>query len=235
VTSNDHRDNDYPDPTSEPALDAEPNPYAPPKSLAEEPAPRPAVDEPPTSEVYLRPLARRQAAIAFNVAEGAIVIGTFAVGVASSVASESLLTTLTILRIVISVAGFIVFLTWFYRKYKNLYVLGRDQMRFTPGWAVGYWFVPFLNLVRPVQCVYDIWNGGALDEEPMTGNLLFGVWWAAWIVSGVIAQISGGIDDPTLYLVSYALDLFLIGLTISVIRTLAARQERKARAMGLLK
>jgi hypothetical protein len=67
---------------------------------------------------------------------------------------------------VIGVAAIVVFLVWFSRAYKNLPPLGNRRLRFTPGWAVGSWFVPFLNLVRPKAIANDIWKGSDPELPP---------------------------------------------------------------------
>ena len=48
------------------------------------------------------------------------------------------------------------FLVWFHRAYTNLHSLGMEPLRLRAGWAVGGWFVPILNLVRPKQIMSDI-------------------------------------------------------------------------------
>jgi len=50
----------------------------------------------------------------------------------------------------------IFFIAWLHRAYKNLSALGVADLRFGTGWAIGAWFVPFLNLVRPIQIVNDV-------------------------------------------------------------------------------
>lgn len=212
----------------------EPNPYEPPKSLTSE-------EETPETEIsrtYVRPLARRNAAAAVTGLEGAIVLMTLLIawyGRTANLALSPLMEGLVLFRFTVSIVGLILFLSWFYRKYKNLYVFDKSQMRCTPGWAVGYWFVPILNLMRPIQCVYDIWRGGALDGEPPKGNPLFGFWWATWLTSGVMGQIATAMPESSIYIASNLLDLLLVVLTIAVIRALAARQDRKAQSLGLLK
>jgi hypothetical protein len=56
----------------------------------------------------------------------------------------------------------------FRRAYRNLPALGAESPRFSSGWAVGAWFVPFLNLVRPKQIMDDIWRASdpALPAHP---------------------------------------------------------------------
>src|SRR5262245_19507284 len=49
------------------------------------------------------------------------------------------------------VVAAILFLVWLHGAYRVLVAAGRPSAQFTPGWAVGYWFIPFLNFVRPFQ------------------------------------------------------------------------------------
>jgi len=51
------------------------------------------------------------------------------------------------------------FVVWFYRAYENLRPLGVENLRWGSGWAIGGWFVPLLNLVRPKSLANDIWRG----------------------------------------------------------------------------
>jgi hypothetical protein len=77
-------------------------------------------------------------------------------------------------------------------------------MTFSPAGCVGWFYVPFLNLVRPVRAMSELWRAsdsseaadsyGWMGASSRTG--LLGVWWGAWIVGNVIANVSGRIDDP---------------------------------------
>jgi LSD1 subclass zinc finger protein len=55
-------------------------------------------------------------------------------------------------------ATVIVFVIWFYRAHANLKSLDARHLRYTSGWAVGYWFIPIMNLFRPVQVAQEIWR-----------------------------------------------------------------------------
>jgi hypothetical protein len=90
----------------------------------------------------------------------------------------------------------IVFVMWFYRAHANLRPLGARHLTYTDGWAAGCWFVPFLNLVRPVQIAQEIWRHSDPSDAARSGlhqsgnSTLIGFWWAAWLISNVIANIS---------------------------------------------
>ena len=54
--------------------------------------------------------------------------------------------------------------------------LGANNLKYTPKWAVGCFFVPFLNLVMPYQVVREIWkasNGGSEPVWARNGKELF--------------------------------------------------------------
>ena len=65
--------------------------------------------------------------------------------------------------------------------------------RFGQGWAIGAWFVPFLNLVRPVKIVNDVWvrADGRGAMHPITGY-----WWACYLLDSLFGRLaSAHLDD----------------------------------------
>lgn len=84
------------------------------------------------------------------------------------------------------------FCLWIHRASQNLRSLGHEGQRFSPAWAVGWWFVPVMWFFRPYQVMREIWQGSypppANDDEkhgwrnhPVT--TLLGWWWALSICS----------------------------------------------------
>ena len=58
----------------------------------------------------------------------------------------------------ISYIGLIVaFLMWISRASKNLSALGASNQKFSPGWAVGWWFIPIAWLWQPYRVTAEIW------------------------------------------------------------------------------
>lgn len=93
----------------------------------------------------------------------------------------------------------IAFLFWFYRAYRNLIRTGIRDVRYGTGWAVGGWFIPFFNLVRPKQVANDIWKGsasagtvGIARWREVHLSPLVSWWWGVWIFGWVTASLGNG-------------------------------------------
>jgi hypothetical protein len=143
---------------------------------------------------------------------------------------------------------FLVFLFWLHRAATNAGAFARE-LRFTPGWAVGWFFVPFANLVRPARVVNEIWQ--AQDLAPVAATRvgrsvlrispLVPVWWGLWILDigglggrllGVVYSQSNslaGIRNATYLDMAYSLVVIASLLaTIRLVRRMDAREAAKA-------
>jgi hypothetical protein len=80
---------------------------------------------------------------------------------------------------------------WIYRANANAHCLSAD-MTITPGWAVGWFFVPFANLVMPYQAMKETWResheAAGLFEEIESPILPW--WWGLWIAGNVVANLA---------------------------------------------
>ena len=56
----------------------------------------------------------------------------------------------------VSQATVVVWLVWQHHATANLWSRGLPGLRFTPGWVVGWWFVPFANLVLPYLAMREL-------------------------------------------------------------------------------
>lgn len=88
-----------------------------------------------------------------------------------------------------------VFITWFFRAYRNLRRLGVENMRYGNGWAIGAWFIPIFGMIRPKQIANDIWRGSergvdisAQWREVRVPSLVHW-WWGLFLVQGVVVEI----------------------------------------------
>ena len=82
----------------------------------------------------------------------------------------------------------IVYLMWLHRVVRQLNALGVD-VGATPGWAVGYWFIPFVNLVKPFRVLRSIVV--ELGDEALVASLHMSAWWAMLLLARVLGRIEG--------------------------------------------
>ena len=72
---------------------------------------------------------------------------------------------IAIFMLLLIIGTIITFIMWFFRAYKNLHILKIKLLQHSPGWAIGAWFVPFLNLVRPFQIMNEIWENTQIYSQ----------------------------------------------------------------------
>ena len=86
--------------------------------------------------------------------------------------------------IAIGLTTAILVLMWIYRANHNARQLGAADMRFTPGWAVGWYFIPIAWFWKPYQAMTEIWRASVNPSDwgatPVSPLLRW--WWGLWIV-----------------------------------------------------
>jgi hypothetical protein len=80
----------------------------------------------------------------------------------------------------------ILFLMWLHRVVRQMDALGMD-VGATPGWAVGYWFVPIVSMVKPYRVMKAIVE--RLGGNSLVASVHLGWWWAAYLVSNGLDQL----------------------------------------------
>ena len=136
------------------------------------------------------------------------------------------------------------FLIWIYRAHKNLKALGATDLKYSPGWAIGGFFVPLLNIVRPYQVMAEIWRASVSGGRVSGGSgwtyeqtpVFIGLWWGLWLISGFLDSFSvfmvfgTGADNRLLVasrfrLVYAVISIASAALAITVVLRTNARQE----------
>ncbi len=158
---------------------------------------------------------------------------------------------LAIATLIATIGTGVVFLAWMHRSYRNLPALRASGLKFSPGWAVGAWFVPFLNFWRPYEITAEMsrashpdYVGDDADAWPAAPLPPYlGVWWAMWILGGVVGWILVRLvlqrpDDldgirvqSTFLLIGDGISLIAAGLAIAVVLGIANGQEDKRRRL----
>lgn len=160
---------------------------------------------------------------------------------------------IVLLRAPIYISTVVMFLVWIYRAHSNLTYLKSEYLEFTPGWAVGWWFVPFLNLFKPYQVVREIWSESDPDEINVSNEPTFLsaslhqapsymlAWWLFWIISNISSNVVSrafDVEDPNslqlfgiAFIVNGVLSLIAAILAIMVVRDVTDRQDKRNEAL----
>jgi len=145
------------------------------------------------------------------------------------------------------------FLVWIYRAHRNLPALSAHNLTYSPGWAVGGFFIPVLNLVHPYLVIKEIWKASSSEADISDGvswqdtktSPLLGVWWSAWVVANILGQtvlwlssseknVSAFINITWLAITSYVIGIIAAALILFLVREIDARQKEKiSHLMGL--
>ena len=94
--------------------------------------------------------------------------------------------------IVLTLVTIVFFGVWIYRAAANIVAAGTVGFDYTPGWAVGWFFVPIANLFKPYAAMRQIWNasrGGQGDELERAEGLL-AIWWGTWVLANIASNIA---------------------------------------------
>lgn len=108
-------------------------------------------------------------------------------------ATEAIRTTLVgVAQIAIYIASRVLVLRWIHRANWNARALGARHLEFTPGWAIGWYFVPVMNLWKPYEAMKEIWQASAkpADWRRQSVPPLVSLWWFFWIVHVLVGNAS---------------------------------------------
>ncbi len=87
--------------------------------------------------------------------------------------------------LVLSVSTGITFLMWLHRAVRQAQAWKID-VGVTPGWAVGYWFIPLASLVMPYRTIRNLLIG--LAGEKAVGPAHVRLWWGMWLATSVFSN-----------------------------------------------
>ena len=130
---------------------------------------------------------------------------------------------------------------WTHRANRNARALGATHLQFTPGWAVGWFFIPIANLWKPRQVMREIWHAshdprGGPDE---TTPALVSNWWTLWLVTNILGQLAfryalnadtarGLMTSEVFSLVSSFVEIGLCLVAVKLVTTIYEMQKSHA-------
>jgi hypothetical protein len=162
-----------------------------------------------------------------------------------------------VLTFLVYIATVVSFSMWIHRAYRNLRALGHSpsSLEYSPGWAVGWFFVPFANLFYPFRVVNEIWRKSDAHAEDVDAAFMSSAatatpplilwWWVLWLASNFADNIAFRFSDKAetpgqmltftwFALIVNFLDIASAGLAILVVREIERRQEERSKRVTLL-
>lgn len=172
-----------------------------------------------------------------------VYVGLSAALAASQVGMDVPVSAAALFQAVLPLATGVCFFVWLYRMDKNLRGFGAEELQFQPGWVVGWFFVPIMNLYRPYQAMSEIWQASDPDpaarmkagRHPIHPPSLLGVWWGCWLLWNIVEGIAN--QDASVSTSSAASSPFRFVaaiLAILVVRLYTKRQQETARHLALV-
>ena len=146
----------------------------------------------------------------------------------------------TILDAIATIVAGVLTLMWIYRASANAHSMKTDAMDISPGWAVGWYFIPVASLWKPFQAMREIWN---VSQSPTSGTFdtpaILRWWWGLWIIDNIAAQASfrlTGIEgadtlaSTILSVIGNAADIGACVLLVTLMHRIAGWQTGAGRA-----
>jgi hypothetical protein len=137
-----------------------------------------------------------------------------------------------ILSIVLFFVSAVTYCMWLHRAAANARVFS-DTFTTTPGEAVAAHFIPFVNLYKPKAVMDAIHQASDPDGALPPGDVT--AWWAAWIISNLLAYVemrfaddAGGTTSIALSYVGEGLFLLATILLSRIVLRVTDFQERRA-------
>lgn len=101
---------------------------------------------------------------------------------------------ITLVNFIAFPASVILFALWVHRAWSNLHEGGVEGLNFTPGWATASFFIPFVNMVVPMQALRELHNRSHGESDWHAASSVGDVtsWYACtWAAFGIGVVLLG--------------------------------------------
>lgn len=157
-------------------------------------------------------------------------------------ASDQREQTVAVLFLAVFVITVVVFASWIVLVNRNARALGAVGMTFSPGWSVGWYFVPIASLWKPFQAMREIWKASVNPTgwQSLPTHPVVGWWWAAFVLSCITGQISyrmptNSLDElgasSVVSMIDDGVDIVATALALLLVARLCRIQRRRVTAV----
>ena len=81
---------------------------------------------------------------------------------------------------------------WFFVSAKINHLSGTKELKVSPGWSVGWYFIPFANLVMPYCSLKETFKASFNSEDWQNTKVPydFPIWWATFLIRNFLSYLS---------------------------------------------
>ena len=81
---------------------------------------------------------------------------------------------------------------WFFVSAKINHLLGKKGLKVSPGWSVGWYFIPFANLVMPYRSLKETYKASFNSEDWQNTMISYDlpIWWATFLIGNGLSNVS---------------------------------------------
>jgi hypothetical protein len=109
---------------------------------------------------------------------------------------------------------------WLFRSKSGLANPMSSGDVFTPGWAVGWYFIPIAHLWKPFQAMSFIRNQ---VSDTFQGGAILGIWWTTWIIMNFASRaLSRDIGGDTIEEINAFNERMMIDCGITIVAIIPA-------------
>jgi len=104
---------------------------------------------------------------------------------------ESLYIQSALLEVFATISVLVALIGWTHANAKLAAQIAPKDLTFSTGWAVGAWFVPFLNFFRPREIIKE-------SLKVITTRLpkaLLNTWWVFFVITGIFSTVLARLED----------------------------------------
>tara|TARA_B100000886_G_scaffold337219_1_gene297490 strand:- start:879 stop:1571 length:693 start_codon:yes stop_codon:yes gene_type:complete len=104
---------------------------------------------------------------------------------------------IAVIALIILIASFIIIGRWIFVSCKLNHLNGKQNLKRSPGWSIGWFAIPFANIIMPYKCLREIYLA-SFDKEnwkDLPVSISFPIWWFGWLTGNMLQNAYFGISE----------------------------------------
>lgn len=139
-------------------------------------------------------------------------------------------------RLIFLLVTYVVACFWIYNVACNARAFGAKGLQITPGWAVGWYFIPLMCLFKPFRAMEETWQASVSPSswQAQKTPVLLRLWWGAWLLTNLVGAIVSRLDGLGVQAIGAAFDVVAVGLFLTVVWRVTRMQGARTQEVAQL-